>query len=29
MCIRDSAYTAARAHRFKGAEYRVVLVQGV
>lgn len=23
------AYTAARAHRFKGADYRVVLVQGV
>jgi len=23
------AYTAAREHRFKGAEYRVVLVQGL
>ncbi|ATQ44649.1 DUF1330 domain-containing protein [Caulobacter mirabilis] len=23
------AYTAARQHRFKGAEYRVVLVQGL
>jgi len=23
------AYTAARAHRFKGSDYRVVLVQGI
>lgn len=25
----SDAYTAARQHRFKGAEYRVVLVQGL